>query len=106
MLLLKNFYDVGLHINKEFIDVPKSLADMVYTSEAQYVDKKIRMHVKILPSATDETAFKDALEEFMYLLGRISSDLYNKDKFTAQLEFELCMATYEELQLAITKISQ
>ena len=103
LLLLKKLCDMGLQISKEFIDVPKNISYMLFTSEAKYVDKKIRMHVEKIPSAIGKIEFKDALEEFIYILSKISRTFYKKEKSVSQSEFELCMSTYEELQLAITK---
>ena len=53
LLLLKKLFDMGLHISKEFIDVPKPLVIVLFNSEAQYIDKKIRMYVEKLPSGLD-----------------------------------------------------
>ncbi len=103
LLLLKKLCDMGLYISKEFKDVPMPLATVRFNSEAQYIDKKIRIHLEKLPSATDETEFKDALEEFIYILTVILSSFKNKEKQVSQSEFDLCMSTYERLQLAITK---
>ena len=102
LLLLKKIFDLAMRTRTEEKGPRKNfIHHMIFISEAQYVEEKIRMHVKILPLSFSKE-YEDLLEEFIALLSRVSSSFVEDKEKVSFNDYKLTADIYSLLQQVIS----